>query len=135
MTGEESVKEALIRHARRVRNVPPYNHDMESYLSSISSLTLGYELSGEPSFLEEAKHRARYLRTGQLPKPIASYQNQKALAEALESVSNLPDDEGGFRPGAIWKITNGMRVFGWTHIYNIPYLLYWMDKENVPAEY
>src|SRR5699024_11461404 len=106
-----------------------------SYLSSISSLTLGYELSGEPSFLEEAQHRARYLQTEQLPKPVASYQNQKTLAEALESVSNLPDDEGGFRPGAIWKITNGMRVFGWTHIYNIPYLLYWMDKENVTAEY
>jgi hypothetical protein len=134
MTGDAAVKTALVRHARRVRDVPPYNHDMESYLSSISILILGYELSGEPSFLKEAKNRAQFLKTEQLPKPVASFKNQKALAEALESVSNLPDNEGGFRPGAIWKLTNGMRVFGWTHIYNIPYLLYWMENENMPAK-
>lgn len=129
MTGDESVKDALITHARRVRDLAPYNHDMESYLSSISSLVLGYELSGEESFLEEAKYRARYLKTDSLPQAFNRYKSQQALGEALEKVSSLPDDEGGRRP-AIWKISNGLRVFGWTHIYNIPYLLYWMDTKG-----
>lgn len=133
-TGDEKVKNALITHARRVRDVPPYNHDMESYLSSISSLTLGYELSGKQSFLDEAMERAQYLKTDVLPKPLNTYSNQKERAEALESVSHLPEDPGGFRP-AIWKISNGMRVFGWTHIYNLPYLLYWMDDAHTaPGE-
>lgn len=129
MTGDDEVKDALITHARRVRDVPPYNHDMESYLASISSLTLGYELSGNESFLEAAKNRARYLVTDQLSQPVNSYQNQQAFAQALESASHLPDDEGGWRP-AIWKISNGLRVFGWTHIYNVPWLLYWLDGDD-----
>jgi hypothetical protein len=133
MTGDKKVKEALVNHARRVRDVPPYNHDMESYLSSISSLTLGYELSGKQSFLDEAIDRAQYLKTESLPQSFGEYENQKAIAEALESVSNLPDDEGGFRP-AIWKISNGLRVFGWTHIYNVPHLLYWMENEDAVTE-
>jgi hypothetical protein len=133
MTGDEDVKDALIMHARRVRDVPPYNHDMESYLSSISSLVLGYELSGELSFLDEAVYRARYLKTGQLSQAVNQFKNQKVLGEALESVSNLPDDEGGFRP-AIWKITNGLRVFGWTHIYNVPYLEFWLEREGYEAD-
>lgn len=133
ITGDETVKDALVTHARRVRDVPPYNHDMESYLSSISSLVLGYELSGEPTFLDAAVDRAQYLKTDRLPQPFESYENQKQLGEALESVSNLPDDEGGFRP-AIWKITNGLRVFGWTHIYNVPYLEYWMNREGIAQD-
>lgn len=133
VTGDDAVKDALVTHARRVRDVPPYNHDMESYLSSISSLVLGYELSGEPTFLDAAVDRAQYLKTGSLTQPIDSYENQKQLGEALESISNLPADEGGFRP-AIWKITNGLRVFGWTHIYNVPYLEYWMEQEGIALD-
>jgi hypothetical protein len=38
----------------------------------------------------------------------------------------LPKQEGGFRP-AIWQMSNGLRIFGWTSIYNIPYLEYWLD--------
>jgi hypothetical protein len=129
MFGDEEVKDALIKHARRVRDLAPYNHDMESYLSSISSLVVGYELSGEESFLDAAKERARHLETDRLPKDFEEYQNQQALAKALESVSHLPDDEGGWRP-AIWKISNGLRVFGWTHIYNVPWLLYWLDGND-----
>ncbi len=129
MTGDGVVKDALVKHARRVRDLAPYNHDMESYLSSISSLVVGYELSEEESFLDEAKNRARHLKTDRLPRDIAEYENQQVLAEALESVSQLPDDEGGWRP-AIWKISNGLRVFGWTHIYNVPWLLYWLDGDD-----
>ena len=132
ITGDERVKDALVKHALRVRDVPPYNHDMESYLSSISSLTLGYELSGNESFLEEAKDRAQYLRTGELEQPVQAYQDQQTLVQDLESVSNLPGSEGSRPP--IWKISNGLRVFGWTHIYNVPYLLYWMDGNEPSVE-
>ncbi|WP_390302070.1 exo-rhamnogalacturonan lyase family protein [Gracilimonas halophila] len=133
LTGDEEVKNAMIDHARRLRDVPPYNHDMESYLSSISSLVLGYEYSGEPSFLEEAADRAQYLKTDELVQEFDSYENQKILAEALEEASNFPKDPGARRP-PIWQITNGLRIFGWTSIYNVPYLEYWMEKENYPAE-
>lgn len=133
MTGDEEVKEALITHARRVRDVPPLNHEMESYLASISSLVLGYELSKEPSFLEEAVQRAQYLKTDRLPQNLDSYETQQALAGALEKISHLPPAPGS-RRGAIWKITNGLRVFGWTHIYNVPYLMYWLENEDYPPE-
>lgn len=133
LTGDEKVKKSAVDHAIRVRDVPPLNHDMESYLSSISSLVLGYEFSGEKSLLDEAVNRARYLRTDVLPQDFNSYENQKILAEALEEVSNFPKNEGGFRP-PIWQITNGLRIFGWTSIYNVPYLEYWMEQEGYPAD-
>ena len=132
-TESEEVKEAVVNHARTIRDVPPLNHDMESYLSSISSLVLGYEYSGEKSLLDEAVNRARYLKTEELVQDFNSYQNQKILADALEEASNFPKDPGARRP-PIWQITNGLRVFGWTSIYNVPYLEYWMEKENYPAE-
>ncbi len=134
MTGDEDVKDALVIHARRVRDVPPLNHQMESYLSSISSLVLGYELSGERSFLDEAVRRAEVLKTDQLEQDFGAYANQKELADALESVSNLPDDPNSWRGGAIWKITNGLRIFGWTHIYNVPYLVHSLEEAGYPAE-
>lgn len=132
-TGSEEVKDAVVDHARTLRDVPPLNHDMESYLSSISSLVLGYEYSGEKSLLDEAVSRARYLKTEELVQDFNSYQNQKILADALEEASNFPKDPGARRP-PIWQITNGLRVFGWTSIYNVPYLEYWMEKESYPAE-
>lgn len=132
-TGSQEVKDAVVDHARRLRDVPPLNHDMESYLSSISSLVLGYEYSGEKSLLDEAVNRAQYLKTEELVQAFDSYENQKILADALEESSNFPKDPGARRP-PIWQITNGLRVFGWTSIYNVPYLEYWMEKENYPAE-
>lgn len=129
LTEDEDVKSAAIKHAMRVRDVPPLNHDMESYLSSISSLVLGYEYSGEKSLLDEAVNRAKYLRTDELPQIFESYENQRFLAAAMEEVSNFPKAEKGERP-PIWQITNGLRVFGWTSIYNVPYLEYWMDKKG-----
>ncbi|WP_157470696.1 hypothetical protein [Gracilimonas tropica] len=132
LTGDEKAKRAMVDHARRLRDVPPYNHDMESYLSSISSMVLGYEYSKEESLLEEAVKRAEYLKTDELAQEFGSYENQRILAEALEESSNLPNPPGARRP-PIWKITNGLRVFGWTSIYNVPYLEYWMEKENYPA--
>lgn len=136
ITGDEEVARALVKHARAVRDNPPWNHAYESFLSTIHSLIVGYELSGEPSFLEEAIRRAEVLKTEQLPGPLEGLGNQKEMAEALLKVSRLPPDpnyhEGDGRGFTLWEITQGLRVFGWTHIYNVPWLLYWLrenDKE------
>lgn len=131
MTGGDSeVRRAMVEHAKRVRDVPPYNHQMESYLSTIHSLLLGYKLSGERSLYETAVERAQVLKTEQLPgsRPFTPSRTQRSLADALEDVSNLPDGRGPRPP--IWKITNGLRVFGWTHAYNVPYLIYWLNREE-----
>ncbi len=132
LTNSEKAKTAMVDHARRLRDVPPLNHDMESYLSSISSLVLGYEYSGEKSLLETAIDRAQYLKTDELAQAFDSYENQRILADALEEASHFPKSPPGER-APIWQITNGLRVFGWTSIYNVPYLEYWMEKENYPA--
>jgi hypothetical protein len=126
MTNDDRYKQSIIDHAIRVRDVPPYNHDMESYLSSISSLVIGYEYSGEQSLLDEAVKRAEALKTDALEKDLWAFDSQRALSDALEEASHLPKREGGFRP-AIWQMSNGLRIFGWTSIYNIPYLEYWLD--------
>ncbi|MDN5213522.1 hypothetical protein QQ020_15735 [Fulvivirgaceae bacterium BMA12] len=134
LTGDPKVRNALIRHARSVRDVPPWNHKYESYLSTIHSLLVGYELSGEKSFFEEAVDRAKFLKTDKLPKPIEAIKSQGEMSDALESVSHLPDEknyhEGANKDVAIWDISQGLRVFGWTHAYNVPYLLYWLRKEK-----
>ena len=129
ITGDSQIRQAMITHAKWLRDNPPINHKMESYLSSIHSLLVGYEYSGETSFLEEAVKRSEVLKTDELSREISSFSNQKKLAASLEEVSHLPEDLESSR-GAIWKFTNGLRVFGWTHIYNIPSLVYWLDHEN-----
>ncbi len=131
---DQRIKDAMMKNARRLRDVPPLNHGMESYLSSISSLLLGYELSGEQSLFDAALDRAQYLRVDKLAQDFDSYENQRILADALEEVSHFPDDPSSFRPEAIWKLTNGLRVFGWTSMYNIPYLIQHLDQENLPAD-
>ncbi|MCH8524048.1 MAG: hypothetical protein LAT52_05795 [Balneolales bacterium] len=139
MTGDERVARALIRHAKRVRDVKPFDHDMESYLSSIHSLLVGYELSGERSLLDTAIRRSRYLQTDALSAPVTGDITQRAYAELLEQASNLPGfDEGrahpffGTRP--IWSASNGLRVFGWTHAFNVPWLVYYLDKYDIDPE-
>ena len=52
---------------------------------------------------------------------------QKEYSEALLKISKLPKDEG---ETAIWDLNQGLRVFGWTHANNIPYLLYWLNKSD-----
>lgn len=131
ITGDERIKSSLIKHARAVRDIPPWNHKYESYLSSIHSLLIGYEYSSDPSFLNEAIKRAEVLKTDKLPKPFNSYSTQKLLAEALDNVSHLPEDPENrdVRGDANWSIKQGLRVFGWTHAYNVPYLLHWLRKD------
>jgi hypothetical protein len=124
LTGDERVRDALIRHARWVRDNPPLNHEMESYLSSISTLLMGYQLSRDDSFLNAALHRAEVLKTGELSLSFEGA-TQQELFTALESVSNLPPARD--RDRAIWSLTHALRVFGWTHAYNVPYLVHWLQ--------
>ena len=125
LTGSKEVKKALIDHARWVKNVPPLNHQMESYLATIYPLIIGYDLSGNKAFFTEAMKRAELLKVSKLSLNINKDISQKAYSEALLEISKLPKDEG---ETAIWDLNQGLRVFGWTHANNIPYLLYWLNK-------
>ncbi len=138
MTGEEKVRTALIRHARAIRGNPPWNHEYESYLSTIHSLVVGYELTGEESFLRTAMERAEVLKADPLTAPFEELGTQEEIAKAIEEASHLPKDldyhEGSGMGFRIWDLTQGMRVFGWTHIYNIPWMLYWLREGNAGAK-
>lgn len=124
LTNDRRVAAALARHARRVRDVPPLNHEQESYLSSVYTLILGYELTQEPSLLAEIQRRLAPLKTDALAKPFDAHATQADLYDALEKVSHLPKSHSARRPGrAIWSATNGLRVYGWTHAYTLPYAL------------
>lgn len=125
LTNDHNVKKALIDHARWVKDVPPLNHEMESYLATIYPLILGYEFTGNQMYLDEAVARAKALQVDPLS---TKYTNQKEYSEALIKISKLPTGNDGER--TIWKIDNGLRVFGWTHAYNIPYLLYYIEQQK-----
>lgn len=162
VTDDPDIREALVRNARFARDNPPYNHFMESYLSSISSLALGYELTGDASYVEEIRRRALPLRQDKLPGPIDDSWTQAELYAALEKASHFPPDPGRFRPdeqerraapqraeaegrpapaGARvprldrpgWAFTNGLRVFGWTSAYPLPYALEALQRAQSAA--
>ncbi len=133
LTGDPAVRDALIRHARWVRDNPPRNHEMESYLASISTLLMGYQLSDDQSLYRTAYERAQALKTDPLSLSFEETITQDTLFKALEGVSHLPvsRDYPDRRP--IWSATNGLRVFGWTHAYNVPYLVHWLEREGPPG--
>ena len=122
------VDRALVQHSRSIRDVPPVDHDMESYLSSIHMLITGYDLSGEESFLAEACKRSENLLVDEMQQSTGGLGefNQRDFAAEMERVSNLPT--GGEGPSfrgrlPIWSFSNGMRIFGWTHAYSVPYMI------------
>lgn len=135
MTGDTEVRAALVRHARFTRDALPLNHWMESYLSSVPSLILGYDLTGDRSYLEEVKLRIADLAMEALPRPIDDSWTQGDLGRALDGLDKVPPDPGRFRPSvgapaasprptrSGWAFTNGLRVFGWTHAYTLPYAI------------
>lgn len=146
LTGDPAVRAALVESARFARDNAPLNHFMESYLSSLVSLAAGYELTGERSYVDEIRRRVEPLRQAALPRPIDDSWTQAELAAALEAASRLPPDHGRFRPDEQerraaaerearargesprprrpgWSFTNGLRVFGWTSAYSLPYAL------------
>ncbi len=131
MTQDERVRHALILHAQTLRDNANWNHEYESYFASISALVLGYELCGEESLLREAVKRAEQLRTDELKQSFEELKTQKAIALALEEASNLPGAEnyaeGAGHRATIWGMTMGLRIFGWTHFYNVPWLLEHID--------
>jgi rhamnogalacturonyl hydrolase YesR len=133
LTKEERVKQALIRHARAVRDNPPYNHEYESYLATIHSLLIGYEFTKEKSFLDEAKHRSEVLKMDELTSTFEELGTQRAIGDALNAVSHLPE-QGALSPPSRWvenwNVLQGLRVFGWTHIYNIPWLIHCLNEEE-----
>jgi hypothetical protein len=136
MTGRADVRAALVRNARAVRDIPPLNHMMESYLATIHGLSLGYRLTGDTSFTDEMIRRLEPLRTDALVRPIGDDWDRTDLFNALEKSSRLPPDPNRIRPTAtneytaapparraIWSFTNGLRVFGWTTAYSVPWAL------------
>jgi len=127
ITARKEVRKALLDHARWVRDVPPFNHEMESYLATINPLLIGYEFSGRQSFLDEALKRAEILKVDKLSNKDYEFADVNTFNKALLDVSKLPKSK---KVITNWEINQGLRVFGWTHAYNIPQLLYWMDKQN-----
>lgn len=137
LTKDERVRQALIRHARAVRDNPPYNHEYESYLATIHSLLVGYEFTKEKSFFDEALHRSEVLKVDELKNTFEELGTQKAIGNALTAVSHLPV-QGVLSPKSRWvenwNILQGIRVFGWTHIYNLPWLVHWLEESAKSEE-
>ena len=128
MTGDARVTEALKRHARRLRDVPPLNHEMESYLSSVYGLVVGYELTNEPGLLDEIKTRIRQLPMDPVGVPFDGTATQAQLFDAISKASHLPRGSVRRRGQEIWSATNGLRVFGWTYAYTLPFALDLLER-------
>jgi hypothetical protein len=130
MTGNARVTEALKRHARRLRDVPPLNHEMESYFSSVYGLVVGYELTHEPTLLAEIKTRIARLAMDPVGTAFDGSASQAQVFDAIDEASHLPRDSVRRRGPAIWSATNGLRVFGWTHAYTLPFALDLLERVN-----
>ncbi len=128
MTGDARVRAALIRHARVMRDLEPLNHQMESYLSSLHSLSIGYDLTGDASFLAQMRRRMEVMNTDPIARPIDDTWTQHDLAQALEKASRLPADPNRRNGRGLWTITNGLRVFGWTHGFTLPWCLSTLER-------
>ena len=127
------IKKAVIEHARWIRDVPPMNHTYESYLATISPLIYGYELSGEKSFYKEAWKRAQHLKVDKLENEDIfddDLTTQSDLFILLDKIDKMPLRTDGRK--ANWTLNQGSRIFGWTHAYNLPYLLYYLEEEGPP---
>ena len=125
---DREVELSQITHATSLLLNPPFDHEMESYLSSIHALVVGYDLTGDRAFLVEACQRAVNLRTAEMAQPFESYTTQRALVAQMEAVSNLPgrpigDAVFSGERGPIWNFSGGLRIFGWTHVSGVPYLI------------
>ena len=68
------------------------------------------------------------LKVKPLSKEISTFKDVKLLSEALLKASSMTKSKGRFTN---WEINQGLRVFGWTHAYNVPYLLYWLEKADL----
>lgn len=132
MTGDARVREALVRHARHVRDVPPLSYWMESLLATLQPLALAYELTGEESFRMALAERVALMRTDPLPRPIDATWTRDALAAALLRTDHLPPAPPYARrdlPERLrveapnWSPVHGIRFFGWTHGLSLPWAM------------
>ncbi len=126
MFDRPDIERALVQNGRSLFQTPPIDHDFESYLSSIHPLIVAYDITGKDQYFEEACSRARHLIVDEMEYPFDSYTTQRELADEMERVSHLPADGEGpsFRGGLpIWSFSGGMRIFGWTHAFSLPYLI------------
>ncbi len=131
MFDRPDIERALVTHARSLINVPPIDHDYESYLSSIYTLIVAYDITGRDFYLDEAIHRGQYLYVDKIKKPFDKFPSQKVLADEMENASHMPSSGEGpsFRGREpIWKVSNGLRIFGWTHAFGVPYLIDRMEN-------
>ncbi len=96
---------------------------------------MGYELTGEKSFLDEAVRRAKMMSTREILGPPAEGWTNRSFFDALDRIDPLPKvsplpSPPGARPHRVnWSFTHGLRIFGWTHAYGLPRLLYWLSAE------
>lgn len=126
MFDRPDIKRAYLIHARSIRDTPPVDHDYESFLSSIHPLITAYDFSGEKEFLVEACKRSSHLMIDPMPQPVSEFENQAELQTAMEEVSNLPMTASNSffsRRTPIWSFSMGMRIFGWTTAYSVPYMI------------
>ncbi|MEX0648525.1 MAG: hypothetical protein WD139_12125 [Balneolaceae bacterium] len=128
MFDRPDIERALVEHTQSIYDVPPIDHDMESFLSSIHMLITGYDLTGEDRYLAEACKRSANLLVDEMQQSIGEIGEftQGEFAEEMERVSNLPT--GGEGPSfrgrlPIWSFSNGLRIFGWTHAFSVPYMI------------
>ena len=121
LTGRPDIPRALVTHGRFVRDNPPLNHQMESYLASIRPLVSAYSFSGDTRFLAVAQDRASVLHVDRPTSFSAGGRSQRLYHDALIETSRLPGEDEGGRP-PIWSARHGLRIYGWTHAFTIPYL-------------
>jgi hypothetical protein len=138
MFPDREVELALVENARTLVQNPPLDHDMESYLSTVHALVVGYDLTGNQEYLIEACRRAAHLRTDEMERPLESYATQRELVEQMERVSNLPRQTRGHQAlsgrAPVWSLSNGLRIFGWTHAYGVPYLIDRLQTADLPLD-
>ena len=130
---KRELEAAVIRHARRVRDNPPLNHQMESYLSSLGALVAGYNLTQDEGMLREIRKRLDLMKLDPVGLPSTPSSNQAELATAIEMASHLPVDPARPKERALWAATNGLRVFGWTHAFTLPYALRTLEDVDLRA--
>ena len=130
---KSELEAAVVAHARRVRDVPPLNHQMESYLSSLGALVQGYNLTKDRGMWVEIKKRLDLMKMDPLARPIDGTWSQADLAAAIESASHLPNDPARAGDRGLWAMSNGLRVYGWTHAFTLPYALGALEEADAKA--
>jgi hypothetical protein len=89
-------------------------------------LITAYDLTGEEQFLIEACERSSHLLIDPMQTPINEFGTQAEFQTAMEEVSNLPatqSDSFFSRRLPVWSFSMGLRIFGWTHAYSVPYMI------------